>query len=56
MAGFYPVMELKKAIVSFAFDNSSVKILTYLLRSSIYLSLGSSFLIGLFEMKDALDA
>ena len=56
IAGFCPVRELKNAIVSLAFASSSVSIFTYLFKSSICLSLGSSFLIGLLEIKEALDA
>ena len=54
--GFCPVSELKKLIVSLAFASSSVKILTCLLSSEICYVFGSSFLIGLFEMNEALEA
>ena len=54
--GSLPVKELKKLIVSLALASSSVRILTYLFKSAIYWVFGSSFLIGLFAMKEALEA
>lgn len=56
ICGFLPVRELKKLIVSLALASSSVRILTCRFRSAIYCVFGSSFLIGLLEMKDAFEA
>ena len=56
VAGFYPVIELRKLMVSFALVNSSVKSLTCLLSSEICYVFGSSFLIGLFAIQEAFEA
>ena len=54
--GFWPVNELRKLMVSLALASSSVSSFTWRFSSAICCVLGSSFLIGLFEMKLALDA
>lgn len=56
LSGFWLVIWLRNYIVSFAFVNSSVNILTYFFRSSINKFLGSSFLTGLLEINEAQQA
>ena len=56
MDGSLPVKVLRKLMVSFALANSSVRILTWRFKSEIYWVFGSSFLMGLLAMKEALEA